>query len=312
MSFSSDVKMEIVRLENTNECCMKSELSAIFKLGADIILSSSGLKIEYRSTNPSIIKKVLTLVKTLFNAEVELKTKRWMKLNKSNMYYLTVLTNTKAILNALNLDLVDDRRIPEFVYQKDCCKRSFLRGAFLTGGSVNSPVKSSYHLEISAPYELIIKDIADLINGFHFNAKVSNRSKSFLTYIKKSELISDFLKLIGATSESMNYENIRIEREVSYQVERTMNVDLANTEKSIKSANEQIIQIELIKKTYQDNIPERIKEIIKLREKYPEGSMQELSDKSLTILGNHLSKSGINHRFRSVKELYDDIIKKQN
>lgn len=311
MSFASEVKLELVRFEAEDKCCKVSELSAILKMAGEVILSSTGLRLEFHITNPSIAKKLLTLVKTLYKSEVELKTKRWMKLKKQNMYYVTILTHVKEILADTGLEFGGERHVPEKFREKDCCKRAVLRGAFLAGGSVNSPYTSSYHLEIYSQQETLINDIKDMMNDYYLSAKVSYRNKGYLAYIKKVDKISDFLRLVDAMNISLFYEQIRIDRDMSFQINRLNNVDVANAEKTLKSSETQFQQIEEIKSYYKSGVPPRINEVILLREAYPEGSMQELSDHSFEVLGKHISKSGINHRFRDIKQLCEEIMEKQ-
>jgi DNA-binding protein WhiA len=196
---------------------------------------------------------------------------------------------------------------------KECCKRSFLRGVFLASGSINSPKSSSYHLEIHSFRESDAINITDLLNFFNLNAKTLKRKRGFISYIKESEKIADFLRVSGAISSLFEFEDERIKRDFVNSITRVMNMDIANQNKTLNAANNQLRSISILENmTDLSKLPKSMKEAIDLRKKYPESSLNELSDYSDDMFNKIISKSALNHRFRNIKELADQILDNLN
>ena len=188
--------------------------------------------------------------------------------------------------------------------RSDECKSALLRGLFLVQGSINDPATSNYHLEIvlDNPSDfLIFKDILDY---YGINMKLINRRKGYVMYLKKSEQIGDFLKFIGADNSVFYFENQRIMRDYNNSINRVINCDIANEEKMMRSARKQLDDIEyLLNHKGLMELPERIINAINLRTKFPEYSLQELSDESFDTVGKYISKSGLSHCFSSISKL---------
>lgn len=197
--------------------------------------------------------------------------------------------------------------IAKDLVEYDCCKRAYMRGAFLAGGSVNNPETSSYHFEISTLDQELAEDLKDLANVFNLNARVLQRKKGYIMYIKEAEKISDFLRVIEAYNAVLNFEDVRIFRDIRNSENRLNNCEIANETKTIAAAQRQIDNIELIDFVYGiDSLPERLQHVAKLRLEFPEENLNYLSDIS-NERGFKLTKSGINHRMRKLAEMAEEI-----
>ena len=183
-------------------------------------------------------------------------------------------------------------------------KKSYLRGAFLICGSVNDPKTSRYHLEFIIENKITANYINDLLQELNFNSKILKREKHYMVYLKESERISDFIKLLNAYNSLFYYEDIRIYRDHKNMTNRLNNCEQANIDKIVFSSNEQLENIQKLKQREDfDLIDDKIKEVCIYKEKYPESSMQELADIISLETNTKITKSGINHRFRKIKEM---------
>ena len=196
---------------------------------------------------------------------------------------------------------------------KECCKRAYVRGAFLASGSINSPKSASYHLEIHTFDEFQANNLTALLNYFQLNAKTLKRKRGFISYIKESEKIADFLRVVGAMSGLFYYEDERIKRDFVNSITRVMNMDIANQNKTLEAANRQLRSISVLENMMDiRKLPKSMREAITLRQTYPESSLNELSDYSTDLFNKSISKSALNHRFRNINELADQILENLN
>ena len=204
--------------------------------------------------------------------------------------------------------LMFQSHIADEIKQSDEKTRAYLRGAFLASGSVNNPETSRYHLEISSIYEEHNQDICDLLNQFDLNARTLERRNGYITYLKGAEKIADFLTLIGATNSMLKFEDVRIVRDMRNSVNRLVNCETANMNKTIDAASKQIENIHFIETTVGlQSLPEKLQEIAELRIQNPEISLKELGE---MIPSGVISKSGINHRIRKINDFADNLRKK--
>lgn len=308
MSFASDTKSELLSLKADN-CCILAELSALLRINGNVHISSNGLSIEFHTTNLKIARKVIKSVKELYSVEVEVVSKQQMKLHKNSMYIVRMKQDANKIINELQLMSSQENLLDEPLLIKECCKRSFLRGAFLASGSINSPKSSSYHLEIHSFDEDDAAHITGLLNFFNLNAKTLKRKRGFISYIKESEKIADFLRVVGAISALFTYEDERIKRDFVNSITRVMNMDIANQNKTLEAADKQLRSISILENMMDiSKLPKSMREAIELRQKYPESSLNELSDNSYELFNKTISKSALNHRFRNINDLADQVI----
>lgn len=310
MSFSTEVKTELASLHHL-ECCNKAELSALFHIGGSIELSSLGIHLVFQSTNNAVIRKVTKLIKDVYKVEITILSKKQTKFQKHDLFVLSIEDKVDFIINDLSLlnknAFFFQDTSPELI-EKECCKRAYLRGAFLAGGSLNSPETSSYHLEIqtfSLPQAEVLQN---LTKEYYLNAKIAKNKRGYIAYIKEAEKIADFLKVVGATNSLFEYEDSRIKRDFKNSINRVINCDIANEKKAMIAANKQLEYIEIIEKHLHDQIPESMKVAIFLRKTYPESTLHELSYASLEHFDEQLSKSALNHRFRAIKDLAQKLL----
>ena len=309
MSFASETKKELVQIQS-DDCCAKAELSALIRMNGVISLSNKGLVLDFATENAAIARRTLQLIKQLFDTEVDILSRKKMQLKKNNVYIIRIKKNARDI--ATELGIMSESvgfvlGIAKDLVEYDCCKRAYMRGAFLAGGSVNNPETSSYHFEISTLDQELAEDLKDLANVFNLNARVLQRKKGYIMYIKEAEKISDFLRVIEAYNAVLNFEDVRIFRDIRNSENRLNNCEIANETKTIAAAQRQIDNIELIDFVYGiDSLPERLQHVAKLRLEFPEENLNYLSDIS-NERGFKLTKSGINHRMRKLAEMAEEI-----
>lgn len=303
ISFSREVKEEVV-FNDFDICCSKAMLSAIIKINGTLALNQKGLSLTIRTENAKIASKIHKMLKEIYRPEIEFLVSRKMKLKKNNVYVLKV-TKAREILDDLSLmSGVGFTNIPSSkLLKKDCCKRAYLAGAFLSSGSVNNPDTSNYHLELSVNDEEYAQFIRQLMNRYELHAKIIKRRNKYVVYLKSSEKIGDFLRAIGASQSVMTFEGTRIDRNMSNTVNRWNNCDIANEIKTLTTANKQVEDIQIIQMFLGlDMLDEKTQRVANVRLKYPELSLIELSKVYFEETGERISKSGLHHRLRKVSD----------
>ncbi|AMY05442.1 DNA-binding protein WhiA [Staphylococcus condimenti] len=306
MSFASDMKNELTRID-VDEKNARAELSALIRMNGALSLSNQQFVINVQTENATTARRIYSLIKKVFNIEVEILVRKKMKLKKNNIYICRTKVKSREILDELGIlkDGVFTHAIDPEMIQDDDMKRSYLRGAFLAGGSVNNPETSSYHLEIFSLYENHSEGLAELMNEYELNAKHLERKKGSIVYLKEAEKISDFLSLIGGYQAMLKFEDVRIVRDMRNSVNRLVNCETANLNKTVSAAMRQVESIQLIDQEIGiENLPDRLKEIAKLRVENQDVSLKELGEMVST---GTISKSGVNHRLRKLNELADKI-----
>lgn len=307
MSFASETKKELTTLE-LKDCCGKSELSALIRMNGSVSFSNRKLIVDIQTENAAIARRIYTLIKKNFEVPVELLVRKKMRLKKNNVYIVRLKDKAKEILEDLKIigegfTIIHD--ISPDLVKKKCCRRSYLRGAFLAGGSVNNPETSSYHLEVFSLYKEHSDSLCELMNTFDLNSKTLERKKGFITYLKEAEKITEFLNIIGAHNALMHFEDIRIVRDMRNSVNRLVNCETANLNKTIGASIRQVENIRFIEKTAGLHIlPEKLREIAELRVQYQDVTLKELGE---MMSGGAISKSGINHRLRKIDEIADKL-----
>lgn len=305
MSFTSVVKDEVTRLETTKLEDM-AELSAIIRNAASFDTNGINIVIE----NNVVARRIFKLIKNTYSISSKV-TVRNKKLGKGFTYILNVNSRGKEILE--DLSIVNNGKflnIPkDYIIGDEEEIRAYLRGIFMVCGSVNDPKTSRYHLEFILDDKEYANFINKLLNSYDLNSKIIKREKSYTVYIKEAEKISDFLRVIKAFSAVMYYEDIRIYRDHKNMTNRLNNCEQANTDKIFMTANRQIKDIEkLYELDMVDLLDDKLKEVIEYRMKYRESSLQELADIISMETGDAITKSGLNHRFRKIKEILDNVI----
>ncbi len=308
MSFAAEVKKELTGLA-VQKNLAQAELAALIRMNGSLSLSNHQFVLNVQTENAAIARRIFTLLKEHYGVRSELLVRRKMKLKKNNVYIVRLKQETQSVL--LDLDIMDgmmfQAHISDEIKRSDEKIRAYLRGAFLASGSVNNPETSRYHLEISSIYEEHNQDICDLLNQFDLNARTLERRNGYITYLKGAEKIADFLTLIGATNSMLKFEDVRIVRDMRNSVNRLVNCETANMNKTIDAASKQINNIHFIEATVGlQALPEKLQEIAELRIQNPEISLKELGE---MIPSGAISKSGINHRIRKINDFADNLRK---
>ncbi|SDD52102.1 hypothetical protein SAMN02799630_03645 [Paenibacillus sp. UNCCL117] len=308
MSFAAQTKKELTLMES-DRCCERAELSSLIRMNGSVQLSSQKVVLDISTENAAIARRIYSLLKKTFQVHTELLVRKKMRLKKNNVYIVRVPAQVQHILK--ELDIVSEGflftdGIEESIIESDCCKRAYLRGAFLAGGSVNNPEGSSYHLEIYSMYEEHCKALCKLANEFDLNARCIERKKGFVLYIKEGEKIIEFLSLIGAHQALLRFEDVRIMKDMRNSVNRLVNCETANLNKTIGAAVRQIDNIRLLQKQIGlENLPEKLREVAEIRLRHPDMNLKEVGD----MLKGSVSKSGVNHRLRKIDELAEKLRK---
>lgn len=307
MSFASETKKELTQVE-TDDNSLKAEVSALIRMNGSLSFTNRQLSLDVQTENAAIARRLYTIVKKLYPYNVELLVRRKMRLKKNNVYICRVRDGARELLTDLQIisdDFQFNHTIAKSLIPKNSQKRAYLRGAFLAGGSVNNPETSSYHLEVYSLYKEHGEALADLMNEFHLNAKTIERKKGFVTYLKEAEKISDFLSLVGAHQAMLKFEDVRIVRDMRNSVNRIVNCETANLNKTIGAALRQVENIRFIENAIGlDQLPEKLREIARLRVEYQDVTLKELGEMVSTGV---VSKSGVNHRLRKIDEIADAL-----
>ena len=311
MSFASETKKELTNLE-VKDCCGLAELSALIQMNGSLSFTNKKLAVDIQTENAAIARRIYTLIKRFYPVTVELLVRKKMRLKKNNVYIVRLVDHARRILEDLGIIGEGFEFVTEIcpkLIMKKCCKRSYLRGAFLAGGSVNNPETSSYHLEIFSLYKEHSEALCELMNSFDLNAKTLERKKGYMTYLKEAEKITDFLIIIGANNAMLKFEDIRILRDMRNSVNRLVNCETANLNKTIGASVRQVENIKYIQGTVGlDVLPEKLREIAELRVAHKDVTLKELGE---MVSSGPISKSGINHRLRKVDAIAEKIRKGQ-
>ena len=302
MSFSLDIKNEVARIDVSREELI-SELSAIVRNSA-VIDEWMTIYIE----NNVVARRIYKLFKNVYDI-TPIITVRKKYFNNGYSYILTVKNKLDEIMEDLSIKKNGVyQNIPgEYIVGDDELVRAYLRGLFLVAGSINDPKTSRYHLEFLVDNLEYAKFITSLMNGMNLNSKIISREKKYMVYIKEAEKISDFLRVIKAYNGVMYYEDIRIYRDHKNMTNRLNNCEQANMDKIFFTANNQLRDIDRLREyDLMDLIDDKLKIVIEYREKYPEASLSELSS-VMERDGKKITKSGLNHRFRKIREIIQNI-----
>ena len=307
MTFSTEVKNEITKLESSRLEYI-SELSALVRNSA-IIDDTIKIVIE----NNAVARRVYKLLKEIYDVNPSITIRKRIGINKGYSYILEIKKRIGDILTDLSImDKGLFLNIPKsYIYDDEDTKRAYLRGVFISTGSINDPKTSRYHLEFIVDDNEYATFVSSLLNENNLNSKVIRREKNYMVYVKEADKIADFLRIIKAYNAVMYFENIRIYREKKNNTNRLNNCEQANMDKVFMTSSKQLHDIELLQKWDMiDLLDEKLQEVIKYRLEYPESSLQELSDIMSKDTGKVITKSGLNHRFRKIKEIVSNVLNK--
>ncbi|MCL1975662.1 MAG: DNA-binding protein WhiA [Firmicutes bacterium] len=308
MSFASKVKEDLARLTSNKSCCRKAELAAFWRTSGNVHFKDDIVFLALRTENTAVARRVFLLTKES-GLTTQLSLERKAKLKKKSMLSLRVSPQPELIAFTNSLGITDEagrwlsfnEHFTAQLTDNDCCKRAYLRGAYLATGYINRP-EGDYHLEFCLQEYILALFLQKLLASFSINGKVIRRKGLIVLYLKEAEQISLLLNIMGSHRSLLEFESLRVDKELRNQVNRLVNCDKANVNKTVTASLNQIECLRLIEeKTGFNALTPSLKEVALLRLQYPEASLSELSDLS------GLGRSAINHRLRRLVEIADEI-----
>lgn len=312
MSFSSKVKEELSRQIPPARHCQIAEIAAILSLCGRVKISAADhFSIEIHTENVAVARKYFTLLKKTFNISTDVSIRRGAYLKRNRTYIVAVRDHGDALKVLQAAKLIDSQGeirenlslVSNVVVQNACCRRAFIRGAFLAAGSISAPEKF-YHFEIVCPSMAKAEQLKSVIAAFEIDAKIVLRKKYYVVYIKEGSQIVDILNVMEAPVSLMELENIRILKEISNSVNRQVNCETANINKTVSAAVKQIEDIRFIRETIGiDGLPDGLREMALIRLERPEASLKELGE----ALDPPVGKSGVNHRLRKLCLMAEEL-----
>lgn len=307
-SFSTEVRNELARVMGETACCNIAELASLMRMGGTMLIGgNSNLGMNFTTENAAVARKVLMLIKSGFQLKTEVVVTRGRRLKKNNSYLIKVVpspvvTELLAVLGIMRGDNINTGR-DSGLLRKACCRRAYLRGAFLGGGSVNKP-EGDYHLELVTGNLSFAKTLLRLMKYFALPVRLTERKNDYIVYLKDGDAITSFLRVIGAHNGLMTFENVRVVKDMRNQINRLVNCETANLQKTVNAAVRQVECIQtIIDLRGLDWLPKNLREAAEVRLAYPEAALPELVE----ALGGRVGKSGMNHRLRKLEQLAKEL-----
>lgn len=315
MSFSSGVKEELEKHVSAARHCQLAEFTSIFHCCGQIERRQNGekwsIRLKIQTENPSVARKCFTLLKKTFNIDTDIVENVSDRQDRISSYTLLIEGEAQVLRLLQAMKLLDadgslwqeSGRVNSLLVKNTCCQRAFLRGAYLAIGSMSTPQKC-YHLEFVCTNRIQAEQIRDMILGFNVEAKIVKRKKYYVVYLKEGAGIVDLLNIMEAHVALMEFENLRILKEMRNSINRRVNCEAANITKTVNAATKQIDDIMLIRDTYGlKHLPDNLRQMAEVRLEYPDATLKELGE----YLTPQVGKSGVNHRLRKLSELADEM-----
>lgn len=303
MSFTENVKNELARLSRETREERRAELLALLRMNGSAVTGGGGRwGVEFSTGSSAVARLVLVTLKKDFGLAPMVMVRQVRKLRKKNVYTLVVEpskagTDFLSSIGFLSLGGADDSDLCKSAEEK----RAYLAGAFLGGGSINRP-QSDYHLEMVTQSYHFAEEIIETMHAFHMTPHMTDRKNDYIVYMKGGDEVSQFLQLTGATQNYMEFENVRVVKDMRNNVNRQVNCETANLQKSVNAAVRQGQDIEIIRALgNRQRISETLLETMELREAHPNATLAELSE----LCG--VSKSGLAHRFQKLHEFAEKL-----
>ena len=312
MSFTSKVKTELAdRISNAKHCRV-AEIAALISMCGNVSIDENDNYTVYIQTDTEVTaKKFRELLWKSFHIDTDVEEKDKQLSHSKKTYIVEIKNNADAleVLKATKImnsqsEIEEQMNINKNeIIKKDCCKRAYLRGAFLAAGSISDPEKS-YHFEIKCTNENKANQIVDILKSFDVDAKTLNRKNKFIVYLKDSEKVVDALNIMEAPIALLEVETIKIDKQMSNKINRQMNCDQANINKTVNASRRMIEDINYIEEEVGlSYLPEKLQQIARIRVENPDASLQDIGDMMVPSLG----KSGVNHRLRKISEIAENL-----
>ena len=310
-SFTSRVKEELVSNDYPSNDRLRALLSAYIRINGSLVFRHKKTLLQLNMENAKIAKFIYKNINDIYNCNAELMVKEKKNFSKSKSYMIEIDESSETIMDDLEISFLEGK-ISKNIVRNDDTISGYLAGAFLAAGSVNSPETSNYHLEIALNSENYAKWLAKLFARYknsNIEPKIASRRDQYVIYFKKSDQISNFLIMIGAVSSCLEFEDVRADRDLNNSYNRLTNMDTANMKRTIETGKRQAEEIKLIDERLGidnlGNIKER--ELCHLRLENEAASLQELADLMSERFKKQITKSNINHLFRSLHETYERL-----
>ena len=310
MSYTVSIKEEISKIKSSNSELI-AELSGYIRNNG--IITSK--KVTMTTENKAIVDHLVESLKDIYNTSAKIDNIKNINLSKNEIYQITIDNNVQKIMEKIGVWDKDSKylnTVPDYIVGGNEEIRAYLRGVFAGVGSINDPQTSRYHMELLINKSKEAVFVQKLLNIFELNAKILSRDKGYMIYIKEAEKISDFLKILGANKAVLYFENVRIYRDQKNKTNRLNNMEQANMDKIIQTATDQLKDIQIIEEN--DGVmllDDKVKETLEYRKKYPEASLKELAEIISLETNKPITKSGLNHRLRKIKDLADRFNKQK-
>lgn len=309
MSFASETKNELARITPEKKCCTIAEIAGFMRFAGRLGLAGGGkFRISMSTPNNAVVRHYKSLIGSYFNVDTDIEVGRGEGIDRGKQYTISIgpENNSEMILREAGILMVREglNSISDGIYggliRTKCCRKAYLRGAFLAAGTVASPDKS-YHLEITAGSELLARDLRRLVNTFEdITPRIVGRKKGYGVYLKARDQIADTLAIMGASGQYFAFQDVMMKKDLMNQTHRAENLDNANIDKAIRAAQEQVEWIRRIEeKQGLASLSAKLQEVARLRLEHPDAGLEELGQ----MLTPPLSKSGVNGRLRRLGEI---------
>lgn len=292
-----------------DKCCQIAELSALIKVSGTLSLAGfQRIDLTVVTENPAIARRVFSLLKKVFGINSEIHVKQNKNLKKTNTYLIQI-PNATDLLTQLGILESEEgvfaikEGLSSRIVKKDCCKRAYIRGAFLGGGSLSDPEKG-YHAELVTHQEAFAESLVELFAFYDLGAKIIERKNQYVVYLKEGDQIVDLLNVIGAHSTLLEFENVRIIKQMRNDVNRLVNCETANMNKTVDASYRQVEDIKFIAETVGlSYLSDNLRSLAELRLENTEVSLKEIGE----MLDPPVGKSGVNHRFRKIELIASEL-----
>ncbi len=311
ITFTQKIKEELASNEYPSEDRLKALLSAFIRITGGVSFRSKKSVITVKTQSAKTAKFIYTTINKLYGPVVRMHFLQGQNLKKKTTYVITIAQNGDEIIEDLDISFLEGK-ISKKVVKNDDTISGYLAGAFLACGSCNSPSTSNYHLELVLTSENYAKWMLHLFNRYkamNVEPKIIKRRGKYVVYLKKSDQIAEFLVMIGATSCCLEFESVRIDRDFSNSTNRLANFDIANMKKTVEAGEKQAEQIRMLDQTLGiENIRNpKARTLCYLRLENESASLSELAEMMSEELNTEISRSHVNHLFRSISNLYDKV-----
>ena len=309
MSFTATIKSELCRLDIAGSCCRRAELAALIITNGNMQLTGhQRIQLNIVTEHAYIARRLYKLLKQEFDVAPEVLARKKVRLRK-NISYLVQISDPKLARAVVRqLGIIDgDNNIRSHSgtgrFSRNCCRRAYLRGCFLAGGSISNPESSGYHMEIATELQFHAENIQELLTQQEIKSGIVRRKQNHVVYVKDSEQIASLLSTIGSSQGRLDFENARVFKELRNRVNRMMNCETANVNKTVDAAQRQVAAIRRLAASQGiETLSPGLRQMARLRMEFPEATLDQLGQ----YASPPLSKSAVNYRLRKLLAMSEE------